>query len=103
MRRRGSALGAAFAAATGIAWGGQFVVGKSAVDQLNAFPLSTVRYAVASLLWLGVLARGWGRGSLRLAGRGWRLFWIGWMGFAGFNLLAYTGLAHARPQSASLI
>ena len=25
------------------------------------------------------------------------------LGFAGFNLLAYTGLAHARPQSASLI
>jgi drug/metabolite transporter (DMT)-like permease len=103
MTRRGSALGAAFAAATGIAWGGQFVVGKSAVDQLNAFPLSTVRYAVASLLWLGVLALVEGRGSLRLAGRGWRLFWLGSMGFAGFNLLAYTGLAHARPQSASLI
>ena len=32
-----------------------------------------------------------------------RLFWLGSLGFAGFNLLAYTGLAHARPQSASLI
>jgi drug/metabolite transporter (DMT)-like permease len=32
--------------------------------------------------------------------------WIeitGSLGFAAFNLLAYTGLAHARPQSASLI
>jgi len=27
----------------------------------------------------------------------------GSLGFAGFNLLAYTGLAHARPQSASLL
>jgi drug/metabolite transporter (DMT)-like permease len=41
--------------------------------------------------------------SLRLDGRGWRLFWLGSLGFAGFNLLAYTGLAHARPQSAALI
>jgi drug/metabolite transporter (DMT)-like permease len=41
--------------------------------------------------------------SLRLDGRGWRLFWLGSLGFAGFNLLAYTGLAHARAQSASLI
>jgi drug/metabolite transporter (DMT)-like permease len=103
VRRRGSALGAAFAAATGVAWGGQFVVGKSAVDQLNAFPLTTVRYAVASLLWLAVLAFVEGRGALRLAGRGLRLFWLGSLGFAGFNLLAYTGLQHTRPQSASLI
>ena len=40
---------------------------------------------------------------LRLDGRGLRLFWLGSLGFAGFNLLAYTGLAHSRPQSASLI
>jgi len=50
-----------------------------------------------------VLAAVEGRGSLRLAGRGLRLFWLGSLGFAGFNLLAYTGLAHSRPQSASLI
>jgi drug/metabolite transporter (DMT)-like permease len=101
--RRGSALGVLFAAATGVAWGGQFVVGKSAVDQLNAFPLTAIRYAVAAFLWLGVLAYVEGRGALRLDGRGRRLFWLGSLGFAGFNLLAYTGLQHARPQSASLI
>jgi drug/metabolite transporter (DMT)-like permease len=28
---------------------------------------------------------------------------LGTLGFAGFNLLAYTGLEHARPESASLI
>src|SRR5204862_8122866 len=43
------------------------------------------------------------RDSLRLDGRGLRLLWLGSLGFAGFNLFAYTGLAHARPQSASLI
>jgi drug/metabolite transporter (DMT)-like permease len=92
-----------FAAATGVAWGGQFVVGKSAVDQLNAFPLTAIRYAVAAFLWLGALAFVEGRSALRLDGRGPRLFWLGSLGFAGFNLLAYTGLQHARPQSASLI
>src|SRR5580765_1893265 len=53
--------------------------------------------------WLGVLAAVEGRRALRLDGQGLRLFWLGTVGFAGFNLLAYTGLAHARPQSASLI
>ena len=78
-------------------------MGKSALDRVNAFPLTTVRYAVAAALWLVVLAVVEGRGALRLAGRGLKLFWLGTLGFAGFNLLAYTGLAHSRPQSASLI
>src|SRR3989442_5611806 len=103
MRTRSSAVGALFATTTAVAWGGQFVVGKSALGSVNAFPLSTIRYAVAVLLWIAVLVAVEGRRSLRLDGRGRRLFWLGSLGFAGFNLLAYTGLAHARPQSASLI
>ncbi len=103
MRTRTTAVGALFATITSLAWGGQFVVGKSALGSVNAFPLSTVRYAVAALLWLVVLAAVEGPGALRLEGLGRRLFWLGSLGFAGFNLLAYTGLAHARPQSASLI
>ena len=103
MRARSNLIGAAFATTTAVTWGGQFVVGKSALDRVNAFPLSTVRYAVAAGLWLVVLAALEGRDSLRLGGRGLRLFWLGSLGFAGFNLLAYTGLAHSRPQSASLI
>ncbi|MDX6455444.1 MAG: hypothetical protein QOD48_1551 [Gaiellaceae bacterium] len=103
MRTRTTALGAIFATTTALAWGGQFVVGKSALGTLNAFPLTTIRYAAAALLWLIVLAAVEGRTALRLDGHGRRLFWLGSLGFAGFNLLAYTGLAHARPQSASLI
>jgi hypothetical protein len=58
-------------------------------------PRSQASRGAAAALWLGVLAA--------LEGRGLRLFWLGSLGFAGFNLLAYTGLAHSRPQSASLI
>ena len=103
MRNRTALIGGLMGAVTGIAWGGQFVVGKSALGSINSFPLTTIRYAVAGALWLLVLAVVEGRRSLRLDGQGLRLFWLGTLGFAGFNLLAYTGLAHARPQSASLI
>ena len=103
MRSRTTTLGVLFATTTAVVWGGQFVVGKSALESIDAFPLSALRYAVAAGLWLIVLAVLEGPRSLRLDGRGWRLFWLGSLGFAGFNLLAYTGLAHARPQSASLI
>jgi drug/metabolite transporter (DMT)-like permease len=103
MRSRNATLGVLFATTTAVVWGGQFVVGKSALETIDAFPLSTVRYALAAALWLLVLIVLEGRGSLRLDGRGWRLFWLGSLGFAGFNLFAYTGLAHARPETASLI
>ena len=101
--RSTTALGAIFGTITGLAWGGQFVVGASALHRIDSFPLTTIRYAVAAALLLAVLAWREGRQALRLEGRGLRLFGLGTLGFAGFNLLAYTGLAHARPQSASLI
>jgi drug/metabolite transporter (DMT)-like permease len=100
---RNTVIGAALGTTTGLAWGGQFVVGKSAVDRVDAFHLTTVRYALAGLLLLALLAAVEGVGALRLEGRGLRLWWLGTLGFAGFNLLGFTGLEHARPQSASLI
>src|SRR5437764_1438082 len=52
MRGRSTLVGAAFATVTAVTWGGQFVVGKSALDRVNAFPLSTIRYAGAAALSL---------------------------------------------------
>ncbi len=100
---RPAATGAVLAALTGIVWGGQFVVGKSALNAIDPFTLTAVRYGVAALLLLAVLAAVEGWGAFRLEGRGRRLFVLGTIGFAGFNLLAYTGLEHAQPQSAALI
>jgi drug/metabolite transporter (DMT)-like permease len=96
-------VGAGLATTTALIWGGQFVVGKSALDQVDAFHLTTFRYAAASVLLLVLLVAVEGRRSLRLEGRGLRLFALGTLGFAGFNLFAFTGLEHAEPQSAALI
>ncbi|HZO97133.1 MAG TPA: DMT family transporter [Gaiellaceae bacterium] len=95
--------GATLATTTAVAWGGQFVVGKSALGRVDAFHVTTVRYALAGLVLLALLAAVEGPGALRLDGKGLRLWWLGTLGFGGFNLLGYTGLAHSRPQSASLI
>ena len=103
MRGRSLTLGVLFATTTGTIWGGQFVVGKSALARIDAFPLTTIRYAAAALLLLAWLVAVEGRASLSATGRWSRLFWLGTLGFAGFNLFAYTGLAHTRPQSAALI
>jgi drug/metabolite transporter (DMT)-like permease len=97
------AAGAALATVTAVTWGGQFVVGKEALGAVDAFNLTTVRYALAAGILLALLAAFEGRRAFRLEGRGLRLFWLGTLGFAGFNLFVYTGLEHAEPQHAALI
>lgn len=99
----GKSIGIAFAATTGVIWGGQWVVGKSALASIDAFNLTTIRYAIAVAVLLAILAAVEGPRALLPGGRGLRLFALGTLGFAGFNLLAYVGLAHARAESASLI
>src|SRR4029453_12255940 len=75
----------------------------SALDRIDAFHLTTIRYGVAGAIFLAILVAIEGRTALSLAGRGRRLWLLGSLGFAGFNLLAFTGLEHARPESAALI
>jgi drug/metabolite transporter (DMT)-like permease len=99
----GKWLGFALAATTGVIWGGQWVVGRSALEHVDAFNLTAIRYGAAAVLLLAALAAVEGRSALRFDGRALRLFGLGALGFAGFNLLAYAGLDHAGPESASLI
>jgi drug/metabolite transporter (DMT)-like permease len=97
------ALGVTFATITALAWGGQFVVAKSALGSVGAFQLTTIRYLITAAILVAILVAVEGRHTLRPEGRGRRLVFLGTLGFAGFNLLAYTGLEHAEPQSAALI
>jgi drug/metabolite transporter (DMT)-like permease len=95
--------GALLGIASGAIWGVMFVIGKSALDRVDAFHLTTIRYGIAGAALLAILAAVEGWSALRLEGRGRRLWLLGSLGFAGFNLLAFTGLDHARPESAALI
>ena len=103
MKASPSTVGVLCATFTGVVWGGQFVVGKSALARVDSFWLTTARYAVAGVLLLGLLAVVEVAVRSSLPGGLWQLAALGTLGFACFNLLAYTGLEHARPESASLI
>jgi drug/metabolite transporter (DMT)-like permease len=103
VKSNSAAIGGLFAAFTGVVWGGQFVVGKSALAHVDSFWLTSVRYALAAALLLALLVVVEGTRALSTRGRTLRLLLLGTLGFACFNLLTYTGLEHARPQSASLI
>jgi len=84
-------------------WGAQFVVGKSALAHVEAFHLSTVRYGISVLGLMALLAWREGWRALAPGPQIVRLAVLGTLGFALFNLLAYTGLEHAQPQTAALI
>jgi drug/metabolite transporter (DMT)-like permease len=102
MSAKPSTVGVVCATFTAVVWGGQFGVGKSALCA-GRFILAddhAVRGAAVLMLVLLAVCR---IGALLPQGRLRQLALLGTLGFAGFNLLAYTGLEHARPESASLI
>jgi drug/metabolite transporter (DMT)-like permease len=88
---------------TTLAWGAMFAVAKSALESLDAFWLSLWRYVPAALVMLAVLwvVEGWRALSADGAGR--RLLLYGSLGFAGFSILGFLGLAHSQPEHAAII
>jgi drug/metabolite transporter (DMT)-like permease len=96
-------VGMLAAAVTTTAWGGQFVVGKSAFAYLDPVWLTALRYGAASVVFVAMLAVVEGRAGFRSDPRLLRVAVLGTIGFAGFNLLAYVGLTTTTPEAASLI
>jgi len=86
-----------------LCWGGMFPIADTAVRHVDAAHITAVRYGVASLLFLALLAVAEGRAALSFDGRFGRVLVLGTAGFAGFNLLSYAGLGHTTPQHAALI
>jgi drug/metabolite transporter (DMT)-like permease len=86
-----------------VAWGALFEIAKGTLHTLDAFWLSAWRYIPAGLLMLGVLWIVEGRRALSLDGFGLRLFLFGALGFAGFSILVFLGIARSRPEHAAII
>jgi drug/metabolite transporter (DMT)-like permease len=80
-----------------------FPIADSAINHVNPFHLTAIRYLIASVGFLALLWAFEGARALRLDGRGLELFLYGSAGFAGFNLLAFAGLEHTTPEHAALI
>jgi drug/metabolite transporter (DMT)-like permease len=102
-RRAGAAGGAALAATAGLSWGAMFPIAKHGMRHVDALHMTSIRYVLASLGFLALLAAREGRAAVRFDGRGLRLLVLGSLGFAGFNLLSYVGLGMTRPQNAALV
>jgi drug/metabolite transporter (DMT)-like permease len=86
-----------------VIWGGMFPVAKVVLPSVDPFTITAIRYGVGALVFLALLAMLEGRPAVRFEGRAARLFAYGTVGFAGFNMLAYSGLAHTRAEHAAVI
>jgi drug/metabolite transporter (DMT)-like permease len=86
-----------------LSWGAMFPIAAHAIGHVEPFHLTALRYGLASLIFVALLWRLEGLRSLRPDGRGLRLWILGTLGFAGFNLLSYIGLEHTGPRNAALI
>jgi drug/metabolite transporter (DMT)-like permease len=85
-----------------LSWGAMFPIAAHAIPTVEPLHLTALRYGLASIVFVALLWRIEGRGSLR-PHRTLRLWALGTLGFAGFNLLSYIGLEHTGPRNAALI
>jgi drug/metabolite transporter (DMT)-like permease len=103
MSSRESTRGAAMLVFTTLVWGAMFAVAKGALGSIDAFWLTAWRYVPASLTMVALLWFVEGRRALSTDGAALRLWVYGSLGFAGFSILGYLGLARSRPEHAAII
>jgi drug/metabolite transporter (DMT)-like permease len=84
-------------------WGAMFPIADSAIEYVDPFHLTAIRYLLAALGFLAILWLVEGLRALRLEGRGLELWAFGSAGIAGFNLFAFAGLEHTTHEHAALI
>lgn len=88
---------------TVLIWGATFPVAKSALQSMDAFWMSSIRYGVAAPLFVAILY--WREGAAALGYRGnfLRASFFGVIGFTGFSSLVFVGLAWSRPEHGAII
>ena len=88
---------------TVLIWGGMFPVAKGALQTLDAFWISSIRYGFAAPLLAAILYWREGAAALRYRGLFLRAAFYGIVGFSGFSILMLLGLARSRPEHAAII
>ena len=86
-----------------VAWGGLFHAGKVALNNLDPFWFTLLRYTGATMLLAAILRT---QGAVRwaLLRQHWvRLGSLGLMGYGMFGILVFVGLAHSVPSHGAVI
>lgn len=84
-----------------ISWGVLFPIMSVALERIDPFTFTSLRYLIAGLAFLVVLVWREGKGALKLSGERIGLAWFfGTMGFAGFGFLVFLGQQMSGAEGA---
>lgn len=84
-------------------WGAFLPVGKSALQAVDPYWLTAMRFSAAALVFIGLLWIREGRAALRTEGHLWKIALFGSLGFAGFGVCLFEGLKLTRPEISGMI
>ncbi|MDP2824357.1 MAG: DMT family transporter [Sulfuritalea sp.] len=84
-------------------WGGFLPVGKSALEMVDPYWLTAMRFGAAACVFIGLLWVQEGRTALRTEGHLAKIALFGAFGFAAFGICLFEGLRLTRPEIAAMI
>ena len=103
MRHTGFGAGIAAVVVSILIWGAQFPVAKTAYAALDPYTLTAIRYSIALLPLMVLLAAREGMAAFSLGARPLRLAVAGVFGMAGSPLFVFVGLFYTRPEHAVIL
>ncbi|MCX7142325.1 MAG: DMT family transporter [Proteobacteria bacterium] len=95
--------GVAIMLMTVLIWGATFPVAKSALQSMDAYWMSSIRYGLAAPLFIAILYWREGAAALGYRGKFLRAAFFGVIGFTGFSSLVFVGLTWSRPEHGAII
>ncbi|MBN3561049.1 DMT family transporter [Aliamphritea spongicola] len=99
----GSLLGSTNLLIAAVAWGGMYGVSQTALQHLDAYTLTTVRYGFGALFFCLLLWLKQGRSGFGFDGHFVKVWLYGSCGFCGFSVLLFHGLEYAPAEHGAVI
>jgi len=84
-------------------WGAFLPVAKSALQAVDPYWLTAMRFGTAALVFLGLLWLREGRDRISTGGQPWKMLIFGACGFGGFGICLFEGLRLTRPEIGAMI
>lgn len=98
---KGYSKGVLFCLIATLAWGGMFPVMTGALERIDPFTFTSLRYSVAAIAFLAILFWHEGFAALKVEKKDISKAWIfGTAGFAGFGFLVFLGQQLAGKEGA---
>lgn len=98
-----SLIGSSNLLTAAVAWGGMYGVSQTALEYLDPYSMTSIRYGFGALIFCLMLWFREGLSAFRYDGQFLRLWLYGSCGFCGFSILLFHGLRHAPAEHGAVI